>query len=536
MRCRVCRIVVMLLTLTFASASAARRPNIVLIVADDMGFSDVGCFGGEIATPNIDRLAATGVRFTQFYNNARCCPTRASLMTGMYPHQVGVGAMNQDLGPAAYRGDLSDRCVTLAEALRGAGYRTGMVGKWHLSNLTVSPTAPNKAVLNFEAAGAISESMKSWPCNRGFEEHFGTIAGVGNFFDPWSLVHNQTPITPAKGFYYTDFINDHACDLIDQFSRAGEDKPFFLYVAHTAPHWPLHAKPADIAKYADTYRDGWDAMRQRRHQRLIELGIIDRHLALSAREGQAWDDASHQDWEARRMAVYAAQVDCMDQGIGRILNKLDQHKLAGDTLVLFMSDNGGCAENVQPNWYDIPSKTRNGRAIRIGNDPSMMPGDDTTFQSYGPSWANLSNTPFRRFKHFIEEGGIATPLIVRWPARLRSRDGQLERQPGHVIDIMPTCLDAAGVAPPSQLEGTSLFAGNRPPTRMFWEHEGARGVRVGDFKLVAARGEPWHLYDLAADRTELNDLAGLSPDKVAQLQKLYDDWARRCGVQSWPIR
>ena len=536
MGCRVCWFVVMLLTLTVASASAARRPNIVLIVADDMGFSDAGCYGGEIRTPNLDRLAAGGVRFTQFYNNTRCCPTRASLMTGMYPHQVGVGAMNQDLGPPAYRGELSERCVTLAEALRGAGYQTGMVGKWHLSNLTVSPKTPNKALLNFEVAGVISESTKSWPCNRSFDEHFGTIAGVGNFFDPWSLVHNEKPITPPKEFYYTDYINDRACELIDQFTRArgGEDKPFFLYVAHTAPHWPLHAKPADIAKYADAYRDGWDAMRERRHRRLIELEIIDRNVALSPHE-KPWADASNKEWEARRMAVYAAQIDCMDQGIGRILDQLDQLKLADDTLVLFLSDNGGCAENVQPNWYDIPSKTRDGRDIRIGNDPSIMPGDDTTFQSYGPSWANLSNTPFRRFKHFIEEGGVATPLIVRWPAHF-SNSQQLEHAPGHVIDIVPTCLDAAGIAKPKQLEGTSLLVATRPPVRMFWEHEGARGVRDSDFKLVAARDEPWHLYDLAADRTELNDLAGSRSDKVAQLQKLYDDWARRCGVQPWPVR
>jgi arylsulfatase len=540
------RIAIFLLLCCASHALSAPRPNIVLIMADDMGFSDVGCYGGEIQTPNIDRLASRGVRFTQFYNNTRCCPTRASLLTGMYPHQVGVGAMNQNLGSSAYRGELSESSVTLAEALRSEKYRTGMAGKWHLSNLNVSPTALNKPLLNFEVPGEISASKKSWPVNRGFEQHFGTIAGVGSFFDPWSLVHNETVIRPEKNFYYTDFISERACALIDEFSpgakapglAVAESAPFFLYVAYTAPHWPMQARPADIAKYKGAYVNGWDEIRAKRYERLVQMGIIDRKHALSPTT-RPWKDAQHKEWEAHRMAVYAAMIDSMDQGIGKILDKLEQRGLTENTLVMFLSDNGGCAENVLPHWYDIPSKTRDGREIRIGNDPNISPGDETTFQSYGPAWAAASNTPFRKFKHYIEEGGIATPFIVRWPAAIK-REGQLERQVGHVIDIVPTCLNAAGAEIP-EVEGMSLlpwFNGAEPKKdrRLFWEHEGARGVRDGDWKLTAAKGEEWHLYNVADDRTELNDLAAKKPEKLAELTALYDSWAKHCGVQPWPIK
>jgi arylsulfatase len=451
------RLLVAAITLLATSTFAAGRPNIIVILADDMGFSDIGCYGGEVRTPNIDRLAAGGVRMTQFYNMARCCPTRAALLTGLYPHQAGVGAMCQDLGAPSYRGELNDRCVTIAEVLGQAGYDTAMVGKWHLSHLSVSPKtdpAVAKPILNCEVDAPISpDGTKSWPVNRGFREMWGTIAGVGSFYDPWSLVHNDKPIKPpTKDFFYTQFITDKSAELIDGFAKAEQRKPFFMYVAYTAPHWPMQAHEQTIKKYEDVYRKGWSTLREERYDRLVKLGIIDGAWKLSPRESDKpkvqppidWNESPAQDWEVRRMATYAAMIDEMDQGIGKILAKLDETGVANDTLVMFMSDNGACAENVLPGWYDVPSKARDGRPIHVGNDDKkLMAGPEETFMSYGPLWANVSNTPFRSFKHFVYEGGISAPFIVRWPQRI-ARKGELERQQvGHVIDILPTCLDAA---------------------------------------------------------------------------------------------
>jgi arylsulfatase A-like enzyme len=551
----------LLLDVARADAQPAQtpRPNVVLILADDMGFSDVGCYGGEIHTPNIDRLAGQGVRFTQFYNMARCCPTRASLMTGLYPHQAGVGAMNQDLGKPAYQGELNDRCATIAEVLRAAGYHTGMAGKWHLSHLTVSPGGPKaKRLLDFEADGPVSPSKANWPCNRGFEEHWGTIPGVDSYYDPYGLVHNEQTIRPeGKDFYYTDFITDHSVQLIDQF--AGDAKPFFLYVAYTAPHWPMQAREADIEHYKDTYTIGWDKIRQARFERQVQMGMVKREWGLSPRanyprlnEGasalSAWDDAPDKEWQARRMAVYAAMVETMDRGVGRILDTLRARNIERNTVVIFLSDNGGCAENVQRGWYDVPTKTRDGRPIHVGNDPKFMPGPETVFQSYGPAWANASNTPFRRFKHWTEEGGISAPFIVRWPAGIQGA-GRIEKtQVGDVIDFMPTFVELAGAAYPKQRDGHPILPpegrslvpalNGKPLDRgpLFWEHEGNRAVRLGDWKLIAAFRAKWQLYNLSDDRTELNDLASSHPDKVAELKALYEQWANRCGVEPWPVR
>jgi len=541
------------------SAALDSRPNVIVILADDMGFSDVGCYGGEIRTPNIDSLAADGVRFTQFYNMARCCPTRAALMTGLYPHQAGVGTMNQDLGKSAYQGELNDRCVTIAQVLRDAGYHTGMAGKWHLCHLTISSGgARAKQLVNFEAKGEISPTKTNWPCNRGFEEHWGTIPGVEDYFDPYGLVHNDQTIKPeGKDFYYTDFITDHSVQMIDQF--AGDQKPFFLYVAYTAPHWPMQAREANIEHYAHTYDIGWDKIREQRFARQLALGVVNKDQGLSPRadyprlsEGAsvltAWDDAPDKPWQARRMAVYAAMVETMDRGIGRILGKLRERNIDRDTLVIFLSDNGGCAENVRPDWYDVPSKTREGQTVHVGNDPKFMPGPETVYQSYGPAWANASNTPFRRFKHWTEEGGISTPFIVRWPSQIK-QGGRIERdQIGDVIDLMPTVLEVAGAKYPAEREGRAILpiegksivsalngkAIERGP--LFWEHEGNRAVRLENWKLVAGAGEQWQLYDIGMDRAEMHHLAAAHPEKVTELAGLYNAWAARCGVEPWPIR
>lgn len=535
-----------MLMLAVTSLDAA-QPNIVLILADDMGYSDLGCYGSEIETPNLDRLASGGVRVTQFYNIARCCPTRAALMTGLYPHQAGVGHMCQDAGDPAYRGQLNDRCATLAEALRAGGYATAMVGKWHLSNLSIGGGNPQtKALLNFQVDGPISPDTLTWPVNRGFDQHYGTIAGVGSFFDPYSLVHNEEPFHPQPGFYYTDFINDRATQFVEQL--AGGSKPFFLYVAHTAPHWPMHATDeAAIAKYQKVYEVGWDVIRQQRLERMKQLGIVSKETVLGEREGQAWDDAPNKAWQARRMAVYATMIEQMDRGIGRLFDAIKQRGIERNTLVVFLSDNGACAENVQPNWYDVPTSTRDGREIRVGNDPKIMPADETTFQSCGPEWANASNTPMRHFKHYTEEGGIAAPFVIRWPEQVDA--GRIETKAvGHVIDLMPTFLAAAGVRYPTELEGRAILpvegtnllsaiegqASDRGP--IFWEHEGNRAVRVGDWKLVAEHGKPWQLYDLSTDRNELRDLAKSDPKRVEEMKLLYDAWAQRVGVKPWPVR
>ncbi len=544
------------LSIDFARAQG--RPNVVLILADDMGFSDVGCYGGEIHTPNVDRLAGEGVRFTQFYNMARCCPTRAALLTGIYPHQAGIGAMNQDLGKPAYRGELNDRCVTMAEVLREGGYHTAMLGKWHLSHLNISGGGPAaKRQVNFEKEEAISPSKENWPFNRGFEEHWGTIPGVENYYDPYGLVHNGETIKPeGKDFYYTDFITDHSVKMIDQF--AGDTKPFFMYVAYTAPHWPMQAREEDIAKYEKVYSEGWDKIREGRFERLVQMGLVTREQGLSPRANyprlnngasaqSAWEDAPDKAWQARRMAVYAAMVETMDRGVGRILDKIKERGIEKNTVVVFLSDNGGCAENVLPGWYDVPNKTRDGRTVHVGNDPKFMPGPEKVYQSYGPAWANASNTPFRRFKHWAEEGGISTPFIVRWPGHVK--EGAIEhRQIGDVIDLMPTVVEIVGAKYPETrggkeihaMEGKSLLAAiegrafERPA--LFWEHEGNRAVRVGDWKMVAGFGEKWQLYNIALDRAEMKNLAGANAEKVAELKRLYEGWAKRCGVEDWPVK
>jgi len=510
-------------------AATSRRPNIILMLADDMGFSDLGCYGSEIHTPNLDGLARRGLRFTQFYNTARCCPTRASLLTGLYAHQTGVGHMVDNPKPfPGYTGDLNRNCVTLAEVLRAAGYRTAMSGKWHVTPVT--------------------SSKHNWPLQRGFEKYYGIIHGAASYFDPVTLTQDNEPVAPeGKDFYFTDAIADHAAKYVAEF--ASGPAPFFLYVAFTAPHWPLHALEAEIARYRSRYKEGWDALREERRRRMIELGLIDKRWPLTPRDPRvpAWKDATDKEWQAMRMAVYAAQVDRMDQGVGRILAQLQKTGADKNTLVIFLADNGGCAEEVGPNWkgLHIPSKTRDGRPVRVGNLPSIMPGKEDTYQSYGIPWANASNTPFRLYKHWVHEGGIATPFIASWPGVIAGNYG-ITHQPGHIIDVMATCVDVGQAPYPRKfrgepitpLEGKSLrpvFEGRQRTGygELYWEHEGNRAVRQGKWKLVSRYPDRWELYDLEADRTEMNDLAAQHPAKVEELSRLYERWAQRVGVAPW---
>ena len=533
---------------------AANRPNILIILADDVGFSDIGCYGGEIATPNLDALAAGGLRFTQFYNTARCCPTRASLLTGLHPHQAGVGHMMNDRGHDGYRGTLNHQCVTIAEALKPAGYRSYAVGKWHV---TPGQTAKLLTATN------------NWPLQRGFDRFYGTIHGAGSYFDPSSLVRDRRLITAAndreyqaREFYYTDAIADHAVKFIREHARDRRDAPFFLYTAFTAAHWPLHAKESDIAKYKGRYDTGYEAIRIERLAKLKQLGLLDRRWT-PAPLAEPWANVKDKAFEASCMEVYAAQLDSMDQGIGRIVAELKAQGQFQNTLIFYLQDNGGCAEGIgrgtnftaraekpsrppmeadAPQFDSTPKQTRDGWPVRGGY--GVMPGGPDTYVAYGRGWASVSVTPFREYKHWTHEGGISTPLIAHWPEGMaRSRRGKLEAQPGQLVDLMATCLDVATAKYPSEhrgekirpLEGTSLrpaFAGKRIARAhpLVWEHEGNRAIRDGRWKLVAKENKPWELYDIEADRSESHDLASSEPARAKTMAAAWDAWAARANV------
>jgi arylsulfatase len=535
------------------AAAPAARPNIVVILSDDMGYSDAHCFGSEIDTPNIDGLAAGGLRFTQFYNTSRCCPTRAALLTGVYPHQAGVGHMTwKQLDLPGYRSDLSEATPTIAELLKPAGYGTYMAGKWHV---TINDL-PNKP-------------RQNWPRQRGFDRFYGMITGSGSYYDPRMLVRDDTPTSPAgdaeykpEHYYFTDAIADQSVRFIREHDQSQpKDKPLFLYCAFTSPHWPLHAPAETVAKYKGKYDAGYEAVRAARFERMKQLGLIDPKWELSPAPAK-WAEQPNKAWEARCMEVYAAQIDRMDQGIGKILDVLKQTGRLDNTLVLFLHDNGGCAEangrapgrpkkdaNPQPHqptetqWMSRPMVTRDGRPVRSG--PKVMPGGDDTFIAYGENWANVSNTPFREYKHFVHEGGISTPLIAYWPAGIK-RAGEMDRTPSHVIDIAATVAELAGLKPPDRFNGkpttplqgvsfaSAFVPGGTPAPRgrpIFFEHEGNRAVRDGNWKLVAkgATG-PWELYDIDADRTETHDLASEQPQRVEQMAAAWQTWAEASNV------
>jgi len=477
-----------------APSTPAKRPNIIVILADDLGYSDIGPYGGEIDTPNLDRLANNGLRFSAFYNSPRCCPSRAALLTGLYSHQAGMGMMTSDHGRypfPAYDGSLSKHCVTIAEALKAAGYTTMMSGKWHQSPVE-------------ETTGDVDKS--NWPLQRGFDRYYGIITGAADYYNPATLVRDNSPITEdAPDFYLTDGIADNAVRFIEDATKT--DKPFFLYTAFNAPHWPLQAPESAVARFRDRYRRGWDLMRAERHTRQIKSGLIDPKWKVTSRDSRvpAWDRASFKEWEIERMAVYAAQVYLMDAGIGRMMKKLEETGQYENTLILFMADNGGNYEEFGRMAADakrpifMREKTKQGEPVVSGNIPTIMPGPATTFQSYGGPWGNVSNTPFRLYKHYSHEGGISTPLVAHWPDGIRGK-GRISHEIGHEIDLMPTFLEisgsscpkisSAGDAPPP-LEGRSLsavFRGGGVANRgmLFWEHEGNCAVRDGKWKLVSS--------------------------------------------------
>ncbi|MEM1135884.1 MAG: arylsulfatase [Bacteroidota bacterium] len=498
-------------------SEAAQRPNVLIILVDDMGYSDLSCYGSEIATPNIDALAMNGMRMMQFYNAARCCPSRASLLTGLYPHQAGMGHQNKDLGVPSYSGKIRENAVTIAEVLQEEDYKTYQVGKWHVG----------------------SEALYR-PGNKGFDEYFALIEGAMSYYNQWPWVRNQDtlrmtyngkPYHTDSDFFATDTFSDSASSFIE---RHNTKQPFFMYLAYNAPHWPLHAKPEDIALYKGKYAVGWDSIRTIRHQRMVDLGIISPEAMLSERfqTVPAWEslsDSAKFTW-ANKMELYAAVMHRLDLGVGKVVEALKKSNQLENTVILFLSDNGACQEDPTGPWSIYPEDGE--------------PGSVRSFPAYLPPWANVSNTPYRYFKSFLHEGGIITPFIAHYPNKIQA--GQInDNTVGHIMDIMPTVLDLADASYPKTFNNRNITATSgisllpslvgeehTGHKQLFWEHQFNKAVRQGDWKLVAAYkvlGEgilnEWELYNLKTDPIEQHNLAKQHPDKVAELARLYDNWA-----------
>jgi len=512
-----------------AAGRRDERPNIVLIMCDDMGYSDISCYGGEISTPNLDRLAKNGLRFTQFYNAARCCPTRASLLTGLYPHECGVGHMVYHNDGPGYLGYLDERCVTIAEVLKKAGYHTMMVGKWH-----------------------VGHSKGQWPTDRGFDHFYGIHKHVDSYFtvlkgctvyldDKEVVPATKEPpnvLHPDKEWYTTDVFTDYALKFLEQ--AAPGKQPFFLYLAYNAPHWPIEAPEENIAKFRGKYLKGWDKLREEKLERMKQLGIVKKDTELSPSENPKWDSLSESDKRELdfRRAIYAAQIDRMDENIGRLLRRLRELGIIDNTLILFLSDNGCSAEKGMFAFNYGKHKIANYQQWR------KMGGESV---SQGRAWANASNTPFRLYKKWIHEGGIATPLIAHWPKGIKSK-GKLTHQVGHVMDVMATCCEVAKAVYPKiyrrkeigRLRGKTLLPIMQGKQRqgheaIYWEHERHAGVRQGRWKLVSKDAEQhWELYDMENDRTEIRDLASAFPQRLEQMKAMWTAWARQINVLPWP--
>lgn len=545
--CVLVLIIITAFTVTYTNKPVPKkdtRPNIVLIMADDLGYSDLGCYGGEIKTPNLDYLAANGLRFKRFYNTSRCCPSRAALLTGLYNHNAGIGEMTTDRNMEGYHGALGKDAVTLAEVLKDAGYRTAMSGKWHVSN-TVEQVTPQAQLdwLNHKTEYPLFSPIEQYPTNRGFEKFFGTLWGVVDFFDPFSLVSGTTPIkTVPKDYYHTDAISDSAATYIKEFSKG--DKPFFLYVAQNAPHWPLQALPEDIERYKDTYRAGWDAIRKARYERMIKSGLIDpatTKLSPRINDDLQWENNPDREWGARAMAVHAAMIDRMDQGIGRMIAALKETGQLDNTLIVFLSDNGASPEDCSRygKGFDRPGETRDGREIIYPVNKKVLPGPQTTFASIGHRWANVANTPYRFAKEQSYEGGLRTPMIAFWPKGITVKKGSMTDQTGHVMDFMATFIDLARAKYPKVYKGNQIkpmqglsfapvFKGKKSISHeyLFNEHYNARSVRSREWKIVSLSSDTsWHLYHIQDDEAELNDLAAQYPEKVKELNKKWQEWA-----------
>lgn len=550
-----------------SALTAQTPPNIILILSDDMGYSDIGCYGGVIETPVLDRLAKNGLQYMQFYNTARSCPSRASLLTGLHPHQTGIGHMTNDKGVDGYRGDLNNRCVTIAEVLHNNGYETFAVGKWHVTRYMKK-----------------DDPKHNWPLQRGFDHFYGTIAGGGSYYDPQTLCRGNQYITPENDpeyqpeiFYYTNAIADNAIRMLE---KRDQEQPFFMYVAFTSAHWPMQALEEDIEPYKGKFNRGWDELRKKKFHTMRQQGIIDKKWALSIDETvEPWDEVTDKTFETRLMEVYAGMVSNLDKNIGKLIAYLEQTHQLENTVIVFLQDNGGCAENLgrrqtEPSAIKVPQghslvpmtkdelqnrlqpyRTRDGRPVMQG--VGVRAGGPDTYVAYGKGWAYASNTPFREYKHWVHEGGIATPLIVHWPDKIKATTDNKRWQPGQLPDIMATFVDISRSAYPDTYKGGSItplqgislvpsftsdkFDYTRP---LFWEHEGNRAIRSGKWKLVYKSAGPetgdisladWELYNLEDDRTEQHNLAKDYPDKVKEMAAQWEDFAVRCQVKPWPL-
>ena len=509
-----------------------RKPNLVMILADDLGYSDLGSMGGEIDTPNLDQLATDGIRFTQLYSSARCCPSRASLLTGLYPHQAGVGRMDQDLETPGYQGHLNDQCVTIAEVLKENGYRTYLAGKWHVG--------------------------KKDPIERGFDEFYGLKGGFASFWDKKSYVRlpggRPERSYQEDEFYATDAITDYALDFLEE-SRS-DDQPYLLYLAYNAPHFPLQAHKKDIEKYEKLYEKGWDVIREERLERMKQIGIMNEDSQLSPRSeywnrdrdihgvNPAWDsiDPDRKKDLVKRMAIYAAMVDRMDQNIGRIIQNIRDNGELDNTLILFCSDNGACAE-WDPWGFDNWTTTTN--ILHRKADLDSM-GSPDTYHSLGSGWANACSTPLRLFKHYGHEGGISVPLIAHWPEQI-NRQGEVDHRPTHLIDFMATFVDVSNANYPLEYEGHKIlpmegesllpaFKGEEanPERTLCFEHEEHCAIRQGKWKLSKIKERDWELYDIENDRIEANNLSDIYPERVRDLKAIWEEWAARTNVYPWP--
>ena len=495
------RIVAVLLVSAFTSIAAKAidrtRPNIILIMVDDMGYSDIGCYGGEVDTPNIDMLAKNGLRFTQFYNTAKCHTTRAELLTGNYAYHIGDKNMQ--------------RGATFAEALRTIGYRTLISGKWHQNPL---------------------------PTTRGFDRYYGLADGCCNFFNPGTVAREGEGAPGRKGksrvrrwaiedrvimgftdpdpsFYTTDAFTDYAIDRLEEYKN--EEKPYLLYLPYTAPHYPLHAWPEDIAKYRGKFKVGWDVIRQQRFDRMMKMGIIGPNHTLTERESKAWNELTEeeQDIEDLKMSVYCAMIDRVDQNLGRLFAKVKSLEQWDNTLIMFLTDNGACPE--QPN-----------------TTPNIPPGPVESYRTISVGWANASNTPYRKFKSTDYEGGIRTPFVAHWPGVINP--GTMTDQVGHIIDISATLMDITGAKYPSEIDGVGtkppvglsllpIFQGKQrqPHREIYWRFNKANAVRQGDLKAIRGK-KAWELYDLKSDPSESRNLADKRPEKATELAKMWERW------------
>ena len=547
------------------------RPNILLIMSDDMGYSDIGCYGGEISTPNLDSLGMNGLRYTQIYNMGHCCPSRAALMTGLYPHQTGLGWMtDKNFGLPGFIGEINNQCVTIAEVLKESGYQTLLTGKWHLTH-NVNKDGP----------------QYNWPLQRGFDKFYGILTGAGNYYDPATLCRGNTLITPQNdpvyqpdNFYFTEAISDNSVSFLK--SRQKE-KPFFMYVAYTAAHWPMQAPEKAIKKYEGKYDEGWEVLRRKRFERAKKLGVIDSNTTLAPLDTHSWAEEKDKKEMARRMETYAAMVTIMDKGIGDIIAELKKEGIFENTIIIFLEDNGGNAEGVgygkgpegeiQPLGRDtsqlkapgkneiqynvLPAITHSGAIALTGK--KVMAGPENTYLAYLKPWANLSNTPFRKYKNFLYEGGIATPFIIHWPAGIKQGKGSLRKEVGHEIDVMPTLIQLAGANYPEEykshkitpVKGVSLVPTftnqSLEPRAIYLAHQGNKAIRMGKWKAVSGgilngpygdwktyNSLPWQLYNMEEDRSELKDLSAEYPEKIKEMAALWEKWARETQVYPMP--